>query len=70
MHAPYLRPSTRFRSIYTPSVPVSQAEALHRRQALEAQQRAYRHALSDRVPHLPRGLAVGGGRPAGWVHLS
>jgi hypothetical protein len=70
MHAPYRSPSTRCRSIYAPSIPVAQAEALHRRQALDAQQRAYRHAPSDGVPHLPHGPAFGGGRPPGWVHSS
>jgi hypothetical protein len=61
MHAPHVSPSSRRRSIYASSIPVSHAEALYRRHVLEAHQRAYRDAPPARMNVPPR-LAVSLGR--------
>jgi hypothetical protein len=44
MNSPHLRPSRLQQSSYASEVPAGQVRALHRRQALEAQQRAFRAA--------------------------
>ena len=67
MNAPHRRPRPQFSSPYAMSIPAAQAEALARRRALQAEQRAYRLVRSDQGPHHPRGLTFGGVRPASWV---
>jgi hypothetical protein len=42
MNVPHLRPTQVSHSVYDGQVPAGQARALHRRRALEAQQRAFR----------------------------
>jgi hypothetical protein len=68
MNAAHLGSSARLRSIYARSIPTSQAEALHRRRALEAQQRRYRDNATDWVGPPPLHARVPPGlRVQGWV---
>ena len=48
MNAPHLRPSRVPQGPYDSEIPAGQARALHRRHALEAQQRAFREGEAGR----------------------
>jgi hypothetical protein len=62
MNAPHLRLTGHLRSIYDASVPESHAEALYRRQVLDAGQRAFREMAEGRVRPDPAELALQGHR--------
>ena len=68
MNSPHLRPDRIRPGVHDHGIPEGHARALQRRQALEAQQRAYRDLDSDRQTVSAADLApvrrrIGGGRP-------
>ena len=62
MNAPHLRLASQLRSPYDSSVPESHAEALQRRQMLDAGQRAFRDRVPGRVRPDPAELGLPGHR--------
>jgi hypothetical protein len=56
MNSPHLRPSRIYQGLYDNKVPSGQARALHRRHALEAQQRAFREGEAGRPAMSPADL--------------
>jgi len=65
MNSPHLRPNRVRQGVYDSEIPAGQARALHRRQALEAQQRAFREAEAGRPAASPADLAPIWRRTAG-----
>jgi hypothetical protein len=56
MNSPHLRPSRSRHAIYDSEIPAAQTRALHRRQALEAHQRAFRDIETGRPATSPADL--------------
>jgi hypothetical protein len=70
MKTPHLRPDRARPGVYDSEIPPGQARALHRRHALEAQQRAFRDLEAGRQTASPADLApvrrrIDGSRPTG-----
>jgi hypothetical protein len=57
MNSPHLRPSRLHQGLHASEIPAGQSRALQRRQALEAQQRAYRVADLGRTTNSAADLA-------------
>ena len=56
MNSPHLRSNRVRQGLYDSNVPPGQARALHRRHALEAQQRAFREGEAGRTTTSPADL--------------